>query len=86
MTDYSLVLTYKFSGKRWQMMDFDYDTLEWLDDSPKPTREELDALWDEVQSQILLEKQAKEAAKQSAIQKLSQLGLTEEEAKIIAGV
>ena len=85
-TDYSQVLTSRYSGKTWTMADFDYDTLEWLDESPKPTREELDVLWEEVHAEVLAEFQAKESVKQSALAKLAKLGLTEEEAKAVIGL
>jgi hypothetical protein len=75
-TDYSLVLTYRYPGKEWCMSDFDYSTLEWLDDSPKPTRARLDSLWPEVQADMIAEQQAVANARASAEAKLAKLGLT----------
>lgn len=45
MTDYAAVLTANYAGAQWSLTDNDYDTLEWLSDSPKPTQAELDAQW-----------------------------------------
>jgi hypothetical protein len=33
----------------WSLDGDDYEGLEWLDDSPKPTKKALEALWPEVQ-------------------------------------
>jgi len=41
---YSDVLTRRYAGKAWSISNDDYDTLVWSDTSPKPTREQLDAL------------------------------------------
>jgi len=45
MTDYAAVLTANYSGAQWSLNANDYDTLDWLDDTPKPTQAELDAAW-----------------------------------------
>lgn len=37
-------LIHFYAGAKWNMTGETYDTLEWLDDSPKPTEAELDAL------------------------------------------
>ena len=49
MTDYAAVLTANYPGTRWTLAGNDYDTLDWLDDTPKPTQAELDAAWPAVQ-------------------------------------
>jgi hypothetical protein len=85
-TDYSLVLTYRYPGTEWRMADFDYDTLEWLDESPKPTRKQLDNLWEEVQAEMAMEAQQKKTIAASALAKLTKLGLTEKEAKAVIGL
>lgn len=46
--DYSLILTTKWSAQ-WSIDANDYSTLQWYDDTPKPTQAELDALWPQVQ-------------------------------------
>ena len=51
MTDYAAVLTANYSGAQWSMSGNDYDTLQWYDDTPKPTQAELDAAWPAVQQQ-----------------------------------
>jgi len=82
-TDYSLVLTYKYPGKTWRMSDFDYSTLEWLDDSPKPTRAKLDSLWADVQTEMAAQQSALVSARASAETKLAKLGLTATEIQAI---
>lgn len=46
--DYPAVLIAKFSGTQWTMNGDEYDGLNWLSDTPKPTQAELDALWPQV--------------------------------------
>lgn len=47
MIDYSLILSYHYTGKEWATQNaHDYDSLIWLDSSPKPSKFELDELWD----------------------------------------
>ena len=43
MNDYALVLTANYPGTSWTMIGDDYAGLEWLDESPKPTKAVLDA-------------------------------------------
>jgi hypothetical protein len=45
MIDYSLILTTNYIDKQWSLSGDSYDGLEWFSDTPKPTQEELDALW-----------------------------------------
>jgi len=49
MTDYAAVLKGTHPGAQWSLSGNDYDTLEWYDDTPKPTQAELDAAWPTVQ-------------------------------------
>ena len=49
MTDYAAVLTANYPSAQWSLNNNDYDTLDWLDDTPKPTQAELDAAWPAVQ-------------------------------------
>jgi hypothetical protein len=46
--DYTKVLTTKYAGTLWSLNGDEYDGLDWLDSSPKPTQAELDALWPQV--------------------------------------
>jgi hypothetical protein len=52
MIDYSLILSTNYPGKQWFLDGGFYDGLTWLDSSPKPTQEELDALWIPTQEAI----------------------------------
>ena len=47
--DYSAVLTANYPGTQWTLNGDTYDGLTWLDDTPKPSQEELDAAWPAVQ-------------------------------------
>jgi hypothetical protein len=80
MIDYSLILIINYASKQWIFNGTDYEGLDWRDESPKPTKTELDALWESTQAQAAAASQAKKDAKQSALNKLMALGLTEEEA------
>lgn len=80
---YSDILTFKYSGQEWSITNEDYETLTWLSDTPKPTKTELDAQWDEVQAIIQAEKQAKIDARNNALAKLEALGLTEDDLKAL---
>ncbi len=51
MTDYAAVLTANYPGSEWNLNGDNYDGLTWLSDTPKPTQEELDAAWPQVQYQ-----------------------------------
>lgn len=51
MTDYIAVLVANYPGAQWSLSGNDYATLIWHDDTPKPTQEELDAAWPQVQYQ-----------------------------------
>ena len=66
MIDYTLILTNKYKGKKWSLDGDSYEGLEWLDESPKPTKEELDSQWEEVQS-ITKKQNCKTKAKQLLI-------------------
>ena len=45
MINYSQILTLNYPGTQWAIINNSYDELTWLDSTPKPTQEELDALW-----------------------------------------
>lgn len=86
MIDYPTILTRRYPGKEWVLNGDEYEGLDWVSDTPKPTKEELDELWDEVVAEIEAEKQAKVDAKSSAVSKLEALGLTVEEIKEAFGL
>jgi hypothetical protein len=43
--NYAAVLEANYPGAQWSLNNNDYEQLTWLDDTPKPTQEELDAAW-----------------------------------------
>jgi len=45
MINYSQILSLNYVGAQWSMDGSEYSGLEWYDSTPKPTQEELDALW-----------------------------------------
>ena len=77
---YAKILTYKYKNTEWALDGDDYEGLVWLSDTPKPTKAELDAQWDEVKAIIQAEAEAK-AAKKAAL--LDRLGITKDEAKLL---
>ena len=85
MLDYSLILVTNYAGKSWSLSGDSYDGLQWLDEPPKPTQAELDALWESTQSTIAQQQQAQATAKASALAKLTALGLSEDEVKALLG-
>lgn len=52
MINYHLILAVNYSDKQWSLSGDLYDGLNWLDSSPKPTQDELDALWQSTQDAI----------------------------------
>lgn len=77
--DISLILITKYPGTEWALTGKTYAGLEWLDDSPKPTEAELEALWPEVEAEGENAAEAKDKAKKTALGKLKKLGLTDDE-------
>jgi len=49
VTDYAAVLSENYPGSLWTLDGDTYDGLTWLSDTPKPSQEELDAAWPQVQ-------------------------------------
>ena len=86
MIDYAAVLTANYSGDEWTLNGDTYDGLTWLSDTPKPSQAELDAAWPAVQQAQADAVAAKEAARQSAIDKLAALGLTVDEISAAFGL
>jgi len=51
MIDYSLILMYSFKGSTYCINNsYDYNSLQWFSANKKPTKEELDSLWEESKS------------------------------------
>ena len=46
--DITKVLADKYPGAEWSLDGDGYEGLEWLDDSPKPTKKALESAWPEV--------------------------------------
>lgn len=86
MTDYAAVLTVNYPDDEWTLTGNDYANLEWRSDSPKPTQQELDDAWPAVQQAQADAVAARDAAKQSAIDKLAALGLTVDEISAAFGL
>ncbi len=82
MIDYVKILQRRYEGKQWWIQENDYATLDWLDDSSKPSKATLDGLWAEVQTEIANETSSKQAARQAVLDKL---GLTADEAQALLG-
>lgn len=61
MIDYTQILTVNYPNDSWSLNGESYEGLDWTSQSPKPTQEELDALWPSTQ-----EFEAKKACKQQA--------------------
>jgi hypothetical protein len=47
--DIANILTDKYPGALWVLSGDDYEGLEWLSESPKPSEEDLRSAWPEVQ-------------------------------------
>jgi hypothetical protein len=81
-------------GSSWIYEDDDYSTIQWLsEDIDQPSEDsvmaEIARLQKELEEEVAKEEAkmlALESARLSAIEKLSALGLTEEEAKAIIGI
>jgi hypothetical protein len=48
--DIPAILTARWPGAAWSLNGDSYEGLDWLDDAPKPTLDELEAAWPEIQS------------------------------------
>jgi hypothetical protein len=65
MINYATILIFNYPNTQWAINnDSDYDTLEWHESSPKPTKDELDALWqttlDKINANAYIAKRATE--------------------------
>lgn len=78
--DISQILTLNYKGQEWHLVGDDYEGLNWLSDTPKPTLKDLEKQWPEVQTKIA-QMEAEKLANKQAI--LDRLGITKEEAKLI---
>jgi hypothetical protein len=85
MPNYHLILGTLYVDKQWSMSGEEYSGLDWLDTSPKPTKEELDARQAEAETTAIAKQQAAKDVKASALAKLAALGLTQDEVKALVG-
>jgi hypothetical protein len=53
--DIARALARNYAGTKWILSGTDYSGLEWLDELPKPTETELEALWPTVQYEVAYE-------------------------------
>lgn len=58
------ILSTNYPEAEWTLIGTDYDGLEWLDKSPKPTEDELQSQWSDVQYKTEVE--AIRASRQAA--------------------
>jgi len=58
--DISQILYINFPGAEWTLNGDEYSGLNWLDDSPKPTENELEKLWAETQYKVACDLISKE--------------------------
>jgi hypothetical protein len=78
--DYTLILIKKYIGSEWTLNGDNYEGLTWLSNTPKPTKAELDAQWEEVKA----ERDAAIAGKaQAKADLLDRLGITADEAALL---
>jgi hypothetical protein len=80
------ILDTNYPTNKWVLVGDSYEGLDWLEDSPKPTEAELESQWEQVQTKIAADAQAKIDAKASTIAKLQELGLTLEEVQVAFGL
>jgi hypothetical protein len=84
--DIPVILSVKFSDSEWTLDGDDYEGLNWISDTPKPTKKELENLWLEVKEEKQRQANLKIDAKTSAIAKLQALGLTIQEVEAAFGL
>lgn len=85
MTRYDVILARRYEGTQWTQNGEQYGGIVWLDSTPKPSKAKLDALWSDVQAEIEAERQERITARETALGKLSALGLSEAEIKALLG-
>jgi hypothetical protein len=77
------ILLKKYPNAEWTLDGDDYEGLKWLSKTKKPTKEDLEKFWFEIQKELEIEQKEKENNKKSAFLKLSELGLTQKEISAI---
>jgi hypothetical protein len=82
MIDYPAILSRHYRGSEWTLDGEEYSGLTWISDTPKPSQEELDGLWDETVALMEQEKADEQAARDAL---LARLGISEDEARMLLG-
>ena len=54
--DYGEVMHKFYAGRQYGVRGPNYEDITWLEDVPKPTREELDALWEQIKDDVALKR------------------------------
>ena len=81
MIQYSSIIRRRYTGSFFTLVNEDYDQLVLLASTPKPTKQELDALWTEVEAEIAQEVVEQEQKKRDTIAKLELLGISVDDLK-----
>jgi hypothetical protein len=84
--DYPTILMHLYRGRQWKISGNNFETLEWFDDGPVPTKAELDGRWQEALDVVDMDKNAQEEKMALAIAKLNAIGLTKEETQLLFGI
>jgi hypothetical protein len=79
MIDYSLILKINYDGSEYTLNGDEYAGLTWLSKTKKPTKDELDAQWEEVLAKVETKKAETKAKREAAEAKLAALGLTSDD-------
>jgi hypothetical protein len=83
--DYAQILMRRHSDREWTINADDYEQLTMLDGGSKPSKKSLDDAWPAVKVEIEAEAHNKVKARQSALDKLAKLGLTDAEIAALVG-
>lgn len=81
--DYAKCLVTLNPTAEWAINGNDYDSLQWFSDSPKPTEEEIIAIWPQAKAAFEAKIEAQLQARKTAESKLEALGLTISELKAL---
>lgn len=73
--DYLSILDKKFKDKEWSINGFRYEDIQWFSDTPKPTKKEMDALWDEVMKEVKSDRESTITEQDLILSKLESVGL-----------
>jgi len=85
MIDITVALQHSHPGAEWTLDGDDYAGLTWISDTPKPTEQEIADAYPLAVAALDAEQATKDAARVSAVAKLSALGLDALEVQAIIG-